>query len=645
MALTFPSAPTDGQIYALPDGSNSWRYDGRHWVVIAQPDTGITQLTGDVTAGPGNGVQTAALAATAVTPGSYTSANITVDAKGRLTLAANGAGGGTIAGVTAGTGLTGGGTSGTVTVSLTTPVAIANGGTGSVTAPAALASLGGISGNQTITLSGAVSGTGTTAITATLATVPIASGGTNATTAPAALTNLGAVAKAGDTMSGKLAVNTNAAALQPPLNAPRTTLQLSAADGANTGLVIDAYANGGPVIDLRGSRGTQAVPSPSQNGDSLSFIEFFGRGTSQFVQTAFITCVAAETFTDTAAGSMITIGTADPGTASIAPSLRVRRGVMIGNVDPTLDPGPGNLYVGGTVTATGGTMTGLLSIAAAGSTTNLRLIKVNASDAADIQGYSHTGAPRWTMYLAGGEAESTGNAGTDFSLHRHTDDGSYLAPALNINRATGNATFSGTVTIAPGSGSANVILNKVVATDANAVVGQRGGLTRWLIKPGDNGNETGADAGSNFAIERYADSGAFLATAMAITRSNGACYNTSGTWSSLSDLELKEDVEPYTRGLDAILQLNPVSFRYKSSTPFAAEDKPSQLLYGLVAQDVEPHIPEVVGRVTVTVGDMDREVATLNGGDIIYVLINAVKELKAELDELKAALPSASPRA
>jgi hypothetical protein len=36
---------------------------------------------------------------------------------------------------------------------------------------------------------------------------------------------------------------------------------------------------------------------------------------------------------------------------------------------------------------------------------------------------------------------------------------------------------------------------------------------------------------------------------------------------------------------------------------------------------------------------MDREVATLNGGDLIYVLINAVKELKAELDELRAALP------
>ena len=92
---------------------------------------------------------------------------------------------------------------------------------------------------------------------------------------------------------------------------------------------------------------------------------------------------------------------------------------------------------------------------------------------------------------------------------------------------------------------------------------------------------------------------------------------TAVDFNSTSDENLKHNVETVHNALDTVNSLRGVKFQWKE------DDRVS---YGVIAQELQQVLPELV-----SAGD----IKTVNYNGIIGVLIEAVKELKAEIEDLK----------
>jgi hypothetical protein len=125
------------------------------------------------------------------------------------------------------------------------------------------------------------------------------------------------------------------------------------------------------------------------------------------------------------------------------------------------------------------------------------------------------------------------------------------------------------------------------------------------------------------------------------TQSNRFCMGSTSVtnayiqvaWTVVSDARDKTDFAPVPLGLDFVCKLKPTAYRYKISRD--ATEGHGPVRYGFKAQDVLA----LEGDTPVIVDAEDSEKLRFNDQSMSAVLVNAIKELKAEFDAYKLAHP------
>jgi len=166
----------------------------------------------------------------------------------------------------------------------------------------------------------------------------------------------------------------------------------------------------------------------------------------------------------------------------------------------------------------------------------------------------------------------------------------------------------------------NTTVGSIGADDGRVYIESSGGAnlagigfsrTAVAVEPRKNSGWSNAEVDIGSTTYKFKD-GHFSGTV------NAANFNTT------SDATLKTNVETLTGSLDAVKAMRGVSYDW-------IENGNSEV--GVIAQEVEEVIPDVVST-------NDQGIKSVKYGNLVGVLIEAIKEQQAQIDELKAQLNS-----
>ncbi len=379
-----------------------------------------------------------------------------------------------------------------------------------------------------------------------------------------------------------------------------------------------------------------------------------------------------------------------------------KNAVGLGNVDNTSDANKPVSSAGAAADAlrvlkAGDTMTGDLYVTKA--TPGVMLNKTSGTGQVSALYGMVNGNIRWLIQMGNATAEGAGNTGNDFGISRYDNAAAYVDSPLVIYRNSGITVLSSelwlskavnpVIRFGPAQagylyhdgtdfqlGGGNLIIqggkginagtgqfNGAVNMSSNLAVagtmycantaGCKSAFYLDSIGAGNNPQIIMRDQNNSVAATFFWDrsldelgwlhySGVKIRVgSWGIASSHTDCYKpTGGPWITGSDARIKTVTGRYESGLAEVLKLEPITYTYKGNDSLVGTNiDTSKENIGLVAQMVEPVMPEMVNQISGTIdGKEVSDLHTLDTGPLIYALVNAVKTLTARIEQLEGKL-------
>jgi len=167
-----------------------------------------------------------------------------------------------------------------------------------------------------------------------------------------------------------------------------------------------------------------------------------------------------------------------------------------------------------------------------------------------------------------------------------------------------------------------LIIDTDAQGDGNGIIFKDGGATYGSIFRLSNDLVMKSTASDEDILFKGIDGGGTI-TALTLDMSAAGAATFNNDVTAFSDRRLKTDITNIENALPKVMQMQGVYYKRND-----IEDAKEQV--GVIAQDMEAIVPEVV-----LTADDEMQTKSVDYGKLTSVLIEAIKELKAEINELK----------